>query len=252
MKLTFLGTGTSTGVPTIACHCKVCTSPDPHDKRTRPSLLLEYDGRAVVVDTSPDFRAQVLREGLERLDAVVFTHPHADHILGLDDVRVFYFRQKQPIPIYADAQCMETIRRVFDYIFNGSYPYSGVAKLDPHLIEGPFELWKLRFVPVPVIHGNMQILGFRFANIAYLTDVSAVPEISLPLLEGLEVLIVDSLRHKPHPTHLTVQQALDLVERLKPRLTFFTHMAHELGHEETNALLPRHVRLAYDGLALEI
>lgn len=252
MKLTFLGTGTSTGVPTIACHCKVCTSPDPRDKRTRPSLLLEYDGRAVVVDTSPDFRAQVLREGLERLDAVVFTHGHADHILGLDDVRVFYFRQQQPIPIYADARCLETIRRVFDYIFNGSYPYGGIAKLDPHVIEGPFELWKLRFVPVPVIHGNLQILGFRFDNIAYLTDVSAVPESSLPLLEGLEVLIVDSLRHNPHPTHLTVQQALDLVERLKPRQTFFTHMAHELGHEETNASLPRHVRLAYDGLTLEI
>jgi len=252
MKLTFLGTGTSTGVPTIACHCKVCTSPDPRDKRTRPSLLLEYDGRAVVVDTSPDFRAQVLREGLERLDAVVFTHAHADHILGLDDVRVFYFRQQQPIPIYADARCMETIRRVFDYIFDGNYPYGGVAKLDPHVIEGPFELWKLRFVPVPVIHGNLQILGFRFDDIAYLTDVSAVPESSLALLEGLEVLIVDSLRHNPHPTHLTVQQALDLVERLKPRQTFFTHMAHELGHEETNALLPRHVRLAYDGLTLEI
>jgi len=206
----------------------------------------------VVVDTSPDFRAQVLREGLERLDAVVFTHAHADHILGLDDVRVFYFRQQQPIPIYADARCLETIRRVFDYIFNGNYPYGGVAKLDPHVIEGPFELWKLRFVPVPVIHGNSQILGFRFENIAYLTDVSAVPESSLPLLEGLEVLIVDSLRHNPHPTHLTVQQALDLVARLKPRQTFFTHMAHELGHEETNALLPRHVRLAYDGLTLEI
>jgi phosphoribosyl 1,2-cyclic phosphate phosphodiesterase len=251
MKLTFLGTGTSAGVPTIACHCKVCTSPDPRDKRTRPSLLLEYDGRAVVVDTSPDFRAQVLREGLQRLDAVVFTHAHADHILGLDDVRVFYFRQQQPIPIHADARCMETIRRVFDYIFNGNYPYGGIAKLDPHVIEGPFELWKLRFVPVPVIHGNLQILGFRFENIAYLTDVSAVPESSLPLLEGLEVLIVDCLRHNPHPTHLTVQQALDLVERLKPRQTFFTHMAHELGHEETNALLPRHVRLAYDGLTLE-
>jgi phosphoribosyl 1,2-cyclic phosphate phosphodiesterase len=252
MKLTFLGTGTSTGVPTIACHCKVCISPDPRDKRTRPSLLLEYDGRAVVVDTTPDFRAQVLREGLERLDAIVFTHAHADHILGLDDVRVFYFRQQQPIPIYADAACMEIIRRVFSYIFNGDYIYGGVGRLDPHLIEGPFELWHLRFTPVPVLHGSFPILGFRFGNVAYLTDVSTVPETSLPLLEGLEVLIVDSLRHKPHPTHLTVQQALRLVEKLKPRQSFLTHMAHDLGHEETNALLPRHVRLAYDGLKLEL
>lgn len=252
MKLTFLGTGTSTGVPTIACHCKVCTSPDPRDKRTRPSLLLEYDGRAVVVDTAPDLRAQVLREGLERLDAIVFTHAHADHILGLDDVRVFYFRQRQPLPIHADARCMESIRQTFKYIFDGDYPYGGVAKLDPHLIEGPFELWKLRFIPVPVLHGNFPILGFRFGNVAYLTDVSAVPETSLPLLEGLEVLIVDALRHKPHPTHLTVQQALGLVEKLKPRQSFLTHMAHDLGHEETNALLPTHVRLAYDGLKLEL
>jgi phosphoribosyl 1,2-cyclic phosphate phosphodiesterase len=251
MKLTFLGTGTSTGVPTIACHCKVCTSPDPRDKRTRPSLLLEYDGRAVVVDTAPDFRAQVLREGLQRLDAILFTHAHADHILGLDDTRVFYFRQQHPIPIYADAACMETIRRVFSYIFDGTYLYGGVARLDPHLIEGPFELWNLRIIPVPVLHGNCSILGFRFGNVAYLTDVSAVPGTSLPLLEGLEVLILDALRHKPHPTHLTVQQALGLVEMLKPRQTFFTHLAHDLGHEETNALLPPYVRVAYDGLQLE-
>jgi len=252
MRLTFLGTGTSTGVPTIACRCGVCTSPDPHDKRTRPSVLLEFEGRAVVIDTTPDFRAQALREGLQRLDAIVFTHSHADHILGLDDVRVFYFRQQQPIPMYADARSMETIRQTFKYIFDGNYPYGGVVKLDPHLIEGPFELGKLRMIPVPVLHGNQPILGFRFGSLAYLTDVSAVPETSLPLLAGLEVLIVDALRHKPHPTHLTVQQALELVEKLKPQKALFTHIAHELGHEETNASLPPHVRLAYDGLKLEL
>ena len=252
MRLTFLGTGTSSGVPAIACHCNVCTSPDPRDKRTRPSVLLEFDGRTVVIDTTPDFRAQALREGMERLDAILFTHAHADHILGLDEVRVFYFRQQQPIPIYADARCLETIRRTFKYIFDGNYPYGGVAKLDPHLIEGPFELWNLRMIPVPVVHGHLPVLGFRFGEAAYLTDVSAVPEASLPLLEGLQVLILDALRHKPHPTHLTVEQSLRLVESLKPRRTFLTHVAHDLGHEQTNALLPPHVRLAYDGLKLEL
>jgi phosphoribosyl 1,2-cyclic phosphate phosphodiesterase len=252
MRLTFLGTGTSTGVPTLACRCKVCTSPDPRDKRTRPSLLLEYDGRVVVVDTTPDFRAQALREGLERLDAILFTHAHADHILGLDDVRTFYFRQQQPIPIYADPRCMESIRQTFKYIFDGTYPYGGLVKLDPHLIEGPFDLGDLRIIPVPVLHGDATILGFRFGSVAYLTDVSAIPETSYPLLEGLEVLILDMLRHKPHPTHLTVEQSLGVVEQLKPRQAYFTHIAHELGHEETNAMLPPQARLAYDGMKLEL
>jgi phosphoribosyl 1,2-cyclic phosphate phosphodiesterase len=252
MRLTFLGTGTSSGVPTLTCRCKVCTSPDPRDKRTRPSLLLEYDGRAVVIDTTPDFRAQALREGLERLDAILFTHAHADHILGLDDVRIFYFRQQQPIPIYADLRCMESIRQTFKYIFDGTYPYGGLVKLDPHLIEGPFDLGDLRIIPVPVLHGDTTILGFRFGTAAYLTDVSAIPETSYPMLEGLEVLILDTLRHKPHPTHLTVEQSLGVVEQLKPRRAYFTHIAHELGHEKTNATLPPHARLAYDGLKLEL
>jgi phosphoribosyl 1,2-cyclic phosphate phosphodiesterase len=250
MRLTFLGTGTSTGVPTLACHCRVCTSSDPHDKRTRPSILLEYAGRAVVIDTTPDFRAQALREGLERLDAVLFTHSHADHILGLDDVRVYYFRQKQPIPIYAEAACMEAIQRTFKYIFDGTYPYGGLAKLDPHWINGPFELEGLTIIPVPVFHGNLPILGFRFGSAAYVTDVSAIPETSLPLLQGLEVLILDALRPKPHPTHLSIEQALGVVEQLKPRRAYFTHIAHELAHAETSALLPPHVRLAYDGLRI--
>jgi phosphoribosyl 1,2-cyclic phosphate phosphodiesterase len=252
MTLKFLGTGTSTGVPMLACHCSVCTSPDPHDKRTRPSILLEYDGRVVVIDTTPDFRAQALREGLTRLDAVIFTHHHADHILGLDDTRVFYFRQQVPIPIFAEARCMATVRTVFAYIFDGNYPFGGVGKLDPHLIDGPFELWGLNFTPVPVLHGNLPILGFRFRDAAYVTDVSEIPESSIPLLEGLDILIIDALRHKPHPTHLSLAQAVAMVERLKPRRAFFTHIAHELGHEATNSALPAHVQLAYDGLRLEL
>ncbi|MBZ5565305.1 MAG: MBL fold metallo-hydrolase [Acidobacteriia bacterium] len=252
MKLTFLGTGTSTGVPVLACRCPVCTSADAHDRRTRPSVLIEDDGHAVVIDTTPDFRFQALREGLQRLDAVVFTHPHADHILGLDDVRVFYFRQQQPIPIYANTHCMENLKRTFQYIFDGNYPYGGLARLDPHVIEGPFRAGNLDFVPVPVFHGKLPILGFRVRDVAYLTDVSAIPEASFPMLENLEVLVLDALRHKPHPTHMSVEQALGTVERVKPRRAYFTHIAHELAHEATNAALPPHVRLAYDGLKLEM
>ncbi len=252
MKLTFLGTGTSTGVPTVACHCPVCTSSDPHDKRTRPSLLLEFDGRAIVIDTTPDFRQQALRERMERLDAVVFTHTHADHVMGLDDVRVFYFRQRLPIPIYADPHSMENIRRIFQYIFDQSYPYGGIAKLSPHIIDGPFDLWGERLTPLPVVHGSMPVLGFRFGQTAYVTDFSTIPDSTIPLLEGLDVLILDALRHKPHPTHSSLEQSLAWVERLKPRQAFFTHIAHELGHEQTNASLPSHVRLAYDGLQLEL
>ena len=251
MRLTFLGTGTSSGVLTLACHCRVCTSPDPHDKRTRPSLLVRFDDRALVIDTTPDFRAQALREGLDRLDAVIFTHPHADHILGLDDVRVYYFRQQKPIPIYADAQCMKEIQRTFKYIFDGDYPYGGIARLDPRLIDGPFEVEGLKITPVPVVHGNLPILGFRINGVAYLTDVSEIPESSYPLLQGLEVLILDALRIRPHPTHLTVEQALGVMERLRVPRGYCTHIAHDLGHEETNAQLPPHVRLAYDGLQLE-
>jgi len=252
MRLTFLGTGTSTGVPAVACRCPVCTSSDPHDKRTRPSLLLEFDGRAVVIDTSPDFRQQALRERLERLDAVVFTHTHADHVLGLDDVRVFYFRQGEPIPIYASHRSMGDIRRIFTYIFDQTYPYGGIAKLDPHIIDGPFELWGERLTPLPVLHGHLPVLGFRFGQAAYVTDFSTIPDATVPSLEGLEVLILAALRHKPHPAHSNLEQSLAWVKRLKPRRAFFTHIAHELGHEETNAMLPPHVRLAYDGLKLEL
>jgi phosphoribosyl 1,2-cyclic phosphate phosphodiesterase len=252
MKLTFLGTGTSTGVPTIGCHCRVCTSPDPHDKRTRPSVALEYDGRVVLIDTTPDLRQQALREGLERLDAVVFTHAHADHVLGLDDTRVFYFRQQVPLPVYADPRTMESIRRIFAYTFDESYKYGGVGKLDPHVIDGPFELWGLKMVPVQVFHGDLPVLGFRFGKAAYVTDFSTIPDDSMALLEGLDVLVLDALRHKPHPTHSTVENSLRLVEQLKPRRAFFTHIAHQLAHEETNATLPANVRLAHDGLWVDV
>jgi phosphoribosyl 1,2-cyclic phosphate phosphodiesterase len=252
MRLTFLGTGTSTGVPTIGCVCRVCTSRDPHDQRTRPSLLLEHGGHVVVIDTTPDFRQQALREKISRLDAVIFTHGHADHVLGLDDTRVFYFRQRVPLPIYADDCTMATLRMVFAYVFDQTYKYGGVGKLDPHRINGAFSLGGLEFIPVPVMHGDLPVLGFRFGKAAYVTDFSTIPEPSLDLLEDLDVLILDALRHKPHPTHSNLEQSLELVEQLKPKRALFTHIAHELGHEETNASLPAHVRLAHDGLRIDV
>ncbi|HEV2501353.1 MAG TPA: MBL fold metallo-hydrolase [Terriglobia bacterium] len=252
MRLTFLGTGTSTGVPTLGCRCSTCTSADPRDQRTRSSVLLEYSGRAVVIDTSPDFRQQGLRERLDRLDAVVFTHTHADHVFGLDDVRVFNMRQKAAIPIYADSTSMANIRRIFDYIFRANYAPGGIPQLDPRLIEGPFELWGARMIPLPVLHGELPVLGFRFGNTAYITDFSVIPESTFALIEGVDVLILDALRHKPHPTHSTLEQSLGIVERIKPGRAFFTHIAHELAHEATNAALPAGVQLAYDGLKVEL
>jgi phosphoribosyl 1,2-cyclic phosphate phosphodiesterase len=251
MTLTFLGSGTSTGVPILVCACAVCTSTDPHDKRLRPSVLLEFNDRAVVIDTTPDFRAQALRENMRRLDAVLYTHGHADHIMGLDDTRVFYFRQQVPIPLYADQRCMDTLRRTFSYIFDGNYEYGGVGKIDARIIDGPIELWGLTVTPIPVLHGKLPIYGFRFRDTAYITDVSQIPASSLSLLENLDTLIIDGLRPEPHPTHFSLAQSLAAVEQIKPKRAFFTHIAHELGHAATNATLPPHVKLAYDGLKLE-
>src|SRR5579863_4899106 len=190
MRLTFLGTGTSTGVPTLGCRCPTCTSADPHDQRTRSSVLLEYDGRVVVIDTSPDFRQQALRERMERLDAVLFTHTHADHIFGLDDVRAFNLRQKVAIPIYADARSMESIRRIFTYIFEAAYAAGGLPRLDPRMIEGPFDLWGVHMIPLRVLHGELPVLGFRFGRTAYITDFSVIPEPTFAFLEDLDVLIL--------------------------------------------------------------
>ena len=252
VRLTVLGSGTSMGVPTIGCRCAVCRSEDPHDKRTRPSALLQYSGRNVVIDTTPDFRAQALRSGLERLDAVLFTHAHADHILGLDDVRPFNFHQKTDVPIYGSRSTIETIQRMFRYIFDGSSPFGWTPSVKVNVVEGPVELFGLLFTPVPVLHGNLEVLGYRFGRAAYLTDFSQIPESSYSLLEDLDVLFLDALRYVPHPTHCTVDQALAYVERFHPRQAFFTHICHDLSHEATNAKLPQHVRLSYDGMQLEV
>ncbi len=252
VTITVLGSGTSVGVPTIGCDCKVCTSEDPRDQRLRPSVLVEYGGRHVLVDTTPDFRQQALRARIPRIDAILYTHAHADHIMGLDDVRPFNFRQKDPIPIYGTEETLGHIRNAFRYIFELSNPESSIPKITISCIDrSPFELFGLTCTPVPLKHGRGNVLGFRFGNAAYLTDHSEIPEESLPLLENLDVLFLDALRYKPHPTHSTVERSLEHVEMLKPRRAYFTHICHDLGHARTESMLPEHVRLAYDGLRIE-
>jgi phosphoribosyl 1,2-cyclic phosphate phosphodiesterase len=250
--LTVLGSGTSMGVPTIGCDCGVCTSPDPHDRRTRPSVLVNYAGRNVLIDSTPDFREQAIRENIRSLDAVLYTHAHADHILGLDDLRPLTFHPDgKKVPLYGNAATADSIRRVFKYIFDNDYKFGGIAQVTMNVLEGPVELFGARFQPVKVLHGDTEIDGFRFGSCAYLTDFNEVPEGSLKQLEGLDILFLDALRRRPHPTHSTVENSLKLVERLRPARAFFTHISHDLKHEETNATLPNGVRLAHDGLRLE-
>ena len=239
------------GVPTIGCSCEVCKSSDPRDRRTRPSILIEYDDHIVLIDTTPDFREQAIREKIRRLDAVLYTHSHADHILGIDDLRPLSFRKEGGIPLYASPEVAQFVRRMFSYIFDAEYKYGGLAKVELRTLNGPLELFGARFVPIRVLHGDAQIFGYRFGSAAYLTDFSEIPDESFAQLENLDILFLDALRHRPHPTHSTVENSLRIVQRLQPQRAFFTHISHDLPHEKTNASLPPHVRLAHDGLKLE-
>lgn len=250
--LTVLGSGTSMGVPTIGCGCSVCRSSDPRDRRTRPSVLIAYNQRAILIDTTPDFREQAIRENICRLDAVLYTHTHADHLLGIDDLRPISFLHKPgKLPLYAHPDAAEFIRNMFRYIFDASYKFGGLPQVELKPLNGGLELFGATFEPIPLIHGDAQIYGFRFGSAAYLTDHSEIPEDSMSRLLGLDVLFLDALRYKPHPTHSTVEHSLQTVERLKPRRAFFTHICHDLPHEETNAALPQNVKLSYDGMKLD-
>jgi phosphoribosyl 1,2-cyclic phosphate phosphodiesterase len=262
--LTFLGSGTSMGVPTLGCDCAVCVSAtppapgllptSPHNRRTRPSVLISWQGHNVVIDTGPDFHAQAIREHLRRVDAVLYTHGHADHVLGMDDLRPLTFHSSTGIPLYADSPTADTLERIFDYTFTKARRYPTSARVTLHRLASTpgtsIPLFGAHFLRVPVTHGHDTITGYRFGSAAYLTDLSAVPEESLPLLANLDVLILDALRREPHPTHSNLENSIRIVDQLKPRRAFFTHMSHDLDHEATNAILPPHIRLAYDGLQL--
>jgi phosphoribosyl 1,2-cyclic phosphate phosphodiesterase len=259
--LTFLGTGTSMGVPTLGCPCAVCNSQDPHDRRLRPSVLLRWSEpgtgreRVVVIDTGPDFREQALREGLNHVDAVFYTHAHADHILGMDDLRPLSFIAERcggPIPLYAEPEAITVLEQVFSYTFSpqATYPTRARVQLVPLAERTPVH--GVEFVRIPLLHGELPIVGFRFGNAAYLTDVSVIPEPSFVLLEGVEVLVLSALRHTPHPSHATLEQSVLWSKRIGARQTWFTHIAHDLGHEATNRTLPENIRLAYDGLSVPV
>jgi len=250
MQVLFLGTGTSHGVPMIGCDCAVCRSTDPRDSRLRPSLYLECDdGMRILVDTTPDLRQQALRHNLKNVDAVIYTHSHADHILGLDEVRRYNHMTRAPMPLYGDAVTLADIRRIFSYVFDtGAALAGGVPDLRLNTIVGPFCLGRTEILPLTVFHGDRPVLAFRIGSFAYLTDCNRIPADTMAQLQGLDVLVLDALRHKPHPTHFSLAEAVTVARRLGARQTLFTHCCHDLGHAETCASLPEGMALAYDGL----
>jgi len=254
VRVTFLGTGTSHGVPMIGCQCAVCASTDRRDKRWRPSIYIEApNGAKLLVDTGPDLRAQALAFGVARVDAILYTHGHADHVVGLDEVRRFNAIQSGTIPCYGDERTLDEIRGMFSYIFGPNTPKGGgIPDITLTTIDGPFEAAGAAITPVPVYHGDRIVLGFRVGAVAYLTDCSRIPAKSWGLLEGVDVVVLDALRERPHPTHFSLTEAVAAAERIGARQTFFTHIAHDLGHERTCAKLPASMALAYDGLVVDL
>lgn len=253
-RLTFLGSGTSHGIPVIGCPCPVCTSNDPRNQRYRPALLVEWHDRTILIDTPPELRLQLLRAHVSTLDALLYTHTHADHLFGLDDVRVFNGRTGVALPVYGTRQTLENLKRQFFYVFVEAPAAGGKPQLDLHEIDPvdrPFDVASLSVQPIPVMHGSTLVLGYRFGDVAYVTDTNAIPPASLNLLQGLDVLVLDALRDRPHPTHFSLGEALAVAEQLRPRRTYFTHICHDLDHESTNRRLPPNVQLAFDGLMVE-
>ncbi len=251
MKVTFLGSGTSQGVPIIACDCVVCTSPDPKDKRLRSSVMVEHDGKTIVVDTGPDFRQQMLRENVQWLDAVVFTHAHRDHLAGLDDIRGFNFKMKRAIDLYCEKRVETAIRREFFYAFEEP-KYPGVPEMNIHHIGlEPFELFDLKIEPIRVFHHKLPVLGFRFDKFVYITDANLIEPKEMEKIKGCEVLVLNTLRREYHISHFTLNEAIEVVKIIQPKKAYFTHISHQLGkHEDVENELPPNMHLAYDGLAI--
>lgn len=257
IKVTLLGTGTSTGIPVIGCRCRVCTSSDPRDERTRCACRIDAGGIQIVIDTGPDFRLQALREGIDHVDAVLFTHHHFDHVVGLDDLRPYLFSNRRPIPCYARDNTLEVLLRMFRYIFeDGTYP--GVPDLRLEEVTGPFDVASreapertARVVPIDASHGDLPLFGYRIGRFAYVTDTNHLPEESYALLADLDVLVLDALRVEHHPTHFSVEEAVRVARRIGARQTFFVHMTHSISHAETDETLPGGMALGYDGLTFE-
>ncbi|MBB3839941.1 phosphoribosyl 1,2-cyclic phosphate phosphodiesterase [Runella defluvii] len=253
MVITLLGTGTSSGIPLIGCRCDVCRSLDYRDKRLRVSIYVETQGKCFVIDTGPDFRQQMLREDITQLDAVIFTHQHKDHTAGLDDVRAFNFLQNKDMPVYGRLQVLEQLKREFEYVF-ADYRYPGIPRLQLHEITNtPFDVLGVTFTPIDVLHHRLPVFGFRIGNFAYLTDVNHIPEAELAKLQNLDVLILGALQRETHISHFNLQQAIDVVSILKPKVTYFTHLSHKMGrHAEVEKELPAHIRLGFDGLKIKL
>jgi phosphoribosyl 1,2-cyclic phosphate phosphodiesterase len=253
-SLIILGSGTSMGVPTLGCGCPVCTSADPRDFRLRPSAVVVWQGHHVIIDTGPDFRTQAIQHRIDNVDAVLYTHSHADHILGMDDLRPLSFKAAEKIPLYADDTTAEALETIFAYTFSENSQYKLRARVQLNRLNGEdaVEIFGATFQRIPLLHGPLETGGYRIGNAAYLTDMSAIPDSSLALLDGVEVVIIDALRLRPHPNHANVEEAIAWVDRIGARRAWFTHMSHDIGHAEVEATLPPHIRLAYDGLVVAI
>ncbi|WP_396601152.1 MBL fold metallo-hydrolase [Algibacter sp. R77976] len=253
MKITFLGTGTSQGIPIIGSDHPVCLSQNPKDKRLRVSVLVEWGELAYVVDCGPDFRYQMLREDVKKIDGIVFTHEHSDHVLGLDDIRPFYFRQGD-IPIYAHKRVLKSIKKRFDYVFKKENRYPGAPEVITHRVKNkPFKLGGLDVIPVNGKHDKLQVFGFRFKDFAYLTDMKTVPDKEVEKIKNVKVLVINALRIQPHQSHFNLEEALDFIKKVNPDKAYLTHISHLLGfHDEVEKTLPEHVFLAYDGLKISI
>ncbi len=252
MRITFLGTGTSTGVPVLTCECAVCTSDDPRDIRLRPSVMLEWDGASVIIDSSPDFRQQALRYGISRVDAVLYTHSHADHLLGLDDLRIYNWVQGGAIPVFGTGDTLDALQRTFWYAFSDEPSQSTRPTVGLNVIEAPFELLGAEVIPIPLMHGSMPIIGYRIGTFAYITDASLIPPASIKMLTGLNTLVLNALRERPHPMHLNIDGAVELARLIGAKHTYFTHMSHEVHFGTTSDRLPEGIELAYDGLICEV
>ena len=252
VKITIIGSGTSTGVPVIGCSCDICSSSDKRNKRSRSSILISINGKNILIDTSTDLRCQALKNNIKAVNAVLFTHPHADHVHGIDELRSFNFIQKETIPCYGDERTLERIRCMFSYIFDAGENTVGIPRLEMNRIDGAFNIFGLSIVPLVVMHGDLPILGYRFANAAYITDCSRIPEETMAELEGLDFLVLGALRYTPHSKHFNIDEALAVVEEIRPKKAIFTHLSHEVDFKRTSLELPENVSLAYDGLTIEI